>query len=30
VAPDILRGGKQGVHVRLGGDRFDERLDDQA
>jgi hypothetical protein len=27
---DILRGSKQHVHVRLGSDGFDERLDNEA
>src|SRR5215472_1369840 len=30
MAADILRGSKQGAHVRLGSDGFDERLDNEA
>jgi hypothetical protein len=30
MTPDILRGGKQRVHVWLGSDGFNERLDNEA
>jgi hypothetical protein len=30
MTPDILRGSKQRVHVRLGSDGFNERLDNEA